>query len=303
MAYPLRVRKVAQTALRDRIMQVAETLQINELLQRMPRQLSGGQMQRVAIGRALVRDADVFLMDEPISHLDAQLRARMRVEFKRLQKDFKATILCVSHDQLEAMTMSDRIVVLNAGKVEQIGPPQEIFDRPASKFVATFVGEPAMNTAATKLLRQGGDYSVDIGSSRIPVDAAWLEAAGVLAQDRPDLVLGARPQHLRMAANDDPGPFVIRGKLYAVESLGSRALFAIEVGEGAIVRVMSSTGEALLYPREMNAAVAFCVDPNALYLFDPVTGKTVAQARFSARSAQAMARGEHKASGATTTVA
>jgi ABC-type sugar transport system ATPase subunit len=286
MAYPLRIRKMAAGPMRERIMQVAETLQITELLQRMPSQLSGGQMQRVAIGRALVRDADVFLMDEPISHLDAQLRARMRVEFKRLQKDFKATILYVSHDQLEAMTMSDRIVVLNAGTVEQIGPPQEIFDRPASKFVATFVGEPAMNTAATRLLQNSGQYSLDVGKSRIPVDAEWLKASGVLDQPQSEFVLGSRPQHLRMAALDDPSPFVVRGRLYAFESLGSRALFDIDIG-GQIVRVMASSGDVFRYPRQMNAAVAFCVDPQALYLFDPSTNKTLAQAKFSARSARA----------------
>ena len=280
MAYPLRIRRMADKAMRSRIGEVADTLQITELLDRMPGQLSGGQMQRVAIGRALVRDADVFLMDEPISHLDAQLRARMRVEFKRLQRDFKATILYVSHDQLEAMTMSDRIVVLNGGLIEQIGPPQEIFDRPATEFVATFVGEPAMNMMSTELQAEGGRYTVGIGASRVPVDADWLRASGVLAHGGPSFHLGTRPQHLRMAAIDDTSPGTVRGKLYAFESLGSRVLFDIDIG-GTIVRVMTSTGEAGRSPRDIDAPVAFRVDPNAIYLFDPATSKTMAQASFT----------------------
>jgi ABC-type sugar transport system ATPase subunit len=280
MAYPLRIRRMPDAAMRARIGSVAETLQIAELLSRRPGQLSGGQMQRVAIGRALVRDADVFLMDEPISHLDAQLRARMRVEFKRLQKDFKATILYVSHDQLEAMTMSDRIIVLNHGVVEQIGPPQEIFDRPATIFVATFVGEPAMNTAVARVAQASGGYGVTVGSTHIPLDESWLAASGVLGRGAADVVLGIRPHHLRMTAPDDPGPCVVRGTLYAYESLGSRVLYDIDVGD-RIVRVLGSSGEASLFPREMNAPVAFGVDPDALYLFDAQTGKTLAHARFS----------------------
>jgi ABC-type sugar transport system ATPase subunit len=286
MAYPLRIRKMADKAMRSRIGEVAATLQIAELLDRMPGQLSGGQMQRVAIGRALVRDADVFLMDEPISHLDAQLRARMRVEFKRLQKDFKATILYVSHDQLEAMTMSDRIVVLNGGQVEQVGPPQEIFDRPATQFVATFVGEPAMNVTATELQAEGGRYTLRVGASRVPVDTEWLRASGVLSRDAASLLLGTRPQHLRMAPVDSEDPCTVRGKLYAFESLGSRALFDIEIS-GTIVRVMTSTGEAARCPRDINAPVAFRVDPNAVYLFDAATSSTIAQAGFAVSQARA----------------
>lgn len=280
MAYPLRVRRMAGSAIRERVLRVADTLQITELVRRMPSQLSGGQMQRVAIGRALVRDADVFLMDEPISHLDAQLRARMRVEFKRLQKEFRATILYVSHDQLEAMTMSDRIVVVNVGVVEQVGAPQEIFDRPASRFVATFVGEPSMNIVQTHVFHQGGEFSVAIGSSRVPVEGDWLAAEGVSAGKAGEFVLGIRPQHLRMASIDDAGPCVVPGTLYAFESLGSRALFDIDIGD-QIVRVMTTSDEAGRYPRNMGAAVAFTVDSDALYLFDPVSGHTVAQARFS----------------------
>jgi ABC-type sugar transport system ATPase subunit len=145
LAYPLRNRKLKDAEIRVPHRDGDETLQVSELLERYPSQLSGGQMQRVAIGRALVREANVYLLDEPISHLDAKLRARMRVEFKRLQRDYRATMLYVSHDQLEAMTMADRIVLINQGRVEQIAPPQQLFDRPETLFAATFVGEPSMN--------------------------------------------------------------------------------------------------------------------------------------------------------------
>src|SRR5690606_24841561 len=154
LAYPLRIRKMSQPDIDRRIGSVLETLQIGDQIDKMPRQLSGGQMQRVAIGRALVRDADVFLLDEPISHLDAQLRARMRLEFKRLQRDFDATMLYVSHDQLEAMTMADRIVLINKGRIEQIDRPQELFDRPQTTFAATFIGEPAMNILPARLVEE-----------------------------------------------------------------------------------------------------------------------------------------------------
>lgn len=284
MAYPLRVRKMPEDQMRKRIMAVAETLQIQQLVERMPSQLSGGQMQRVAIGRALVRDADIYLMDEPISHLDAQLRARMRLEFKRLQKEFNATILYVSHDQLEAMTMSDRIVVMNKGRVEQIGPPQEIFDRPATRFVATFVGEPSMNILPASLIEKGGRHWIEVGSSIIPVAEVWAsQVAAVSAQTR--LQLGVRPQHLKLAAATDRHASVVHGTIFAVETLGSRVIFDITVGE-SLVRVMTSVDDAMRSPRAVGAAIGVALDPDVLYLFDELTGRTVAQALLSDRALQ-----------------
>ena len=169
--------------MKRRIAGVAETLQIETLMDRLPGQLSGGQMQRVAIGRALVRDANVFLLDEPISHLDAKLRARMRVEFKRLQRDFKATMLYVSHDQLEAMTMADRIVLINKGRIEQIAVPQELFDRPQSLFAATFVGEPPMNTLKALFSETAGRFFLKIGASEIEVDGLWMKSGPTLTAE------------------------------------------------------------------------------------------------------------------------
>ena len=278
LAYPLRIRKMADAQIRRHIAGVAETLQIEKLLDRRPNQLSGGQMQRVAIGRALVRDADVFLLDEPISHLDAQLRARMRVEFKRLQRDFRATMLYVSHDQLEAMTMADRIVLINRGRIEQIATPQELFDRPASQFVATFVGEPPMNVLKAAISQSGDQPVLRIGEALVPIDRDWFEAGEPLSPDG-SYLLGLRPQQLSLCPADAADPCKVRGTVFAVETLGSRVVFDLEV-DGTVIRAMTSVDQALNYPRRIGAPIAFRIDPDFVYLFDAGTGRTVRQARF-----------------------
>ncbi|MFB2551879.1 ABC transporter ATP-binding protein [Ensifer soli] len=279
LAYPLRIRKLGEAAIRARIASVAETLQIERLLERRPAQLSGGQQQRVAIGRALVREADCYLLDEPISHLDAQLRARMRVEFKRLQRDFRATMLYVSHDQLEAMTMADRIVLINKGKIEQIAAPQVLFDRPETLFAATFIGEPPMNVLKAELAETGGRFVLSIGGALIGAGADWLSAGAPLAANR-GYRIGLRPQHLVLAAPDDSRPGRVNGTVFAVETLGSRTIFDIETA-GGMVRVMTSVDEARRHPRAIGAPIAFRVDPDFVYLFDAATGRTIRQARFT----------------------
>src|SRR5437764_13473197 len=155
MAYGLRMRRMSRHEIRSRVSRAAEILQLDGLLQRKPRQLSGGQRQRVAMGRAIVRDPKVFLFDEPLSTLDAQLRVQMRVEIKRLQQELGTTSLYVTHDQVEAMTLADRLVVMNAGNVDQIGPPLDLYERPATMFVGGFIGSPAMNKIAGRLDLEG----------------------------------------------------------------------------------------------------------------------------------------------------
>ena len=279
LAYPLRLRRMTEVAMKARIQGVAETLQIEKLLDRRPSQLSGGQMQRVAIGRALVREADVFLLDEPISHLDAQLRARMRVEFKRLQRDFKATMLYVSHDQLEAMTMADRIVLINKGRVEQIATPQQMFDRPETLFVATFIGEPMMNTLPARLAEVDKRFVLTIGTSQVAVDRDWILSGPPLLPGA-EYVVGIRPQQLTLSASDGTSAGRVNGTVFAVETLGSRVIFDVDL-QGAIVRVMTSVDAARAFPRTIGAPISFCVDANFVYLFDAATGRTMRQARFS----------------------
>ncbi|NMG39297.1 ATP-binding cassette domain-containing protein [Chelativorans sp. ZYF759] len=279
LAYPLRNRKLKDAEIRSRIGTVTETLQVSELLERYPSQLSGGQMQRVAIGRALVREANVYLLDEPISHLDAKLRARMRVEFKRLQRDYRATMLYVSHDQLEAMTMADRIVLINQGRVEQIAPPQELFDRPETLFAATFVGEPSMNVFEARLLQQDGGFGLSLGKSRIALDRDWFATGEPISPDRAYLA-GIRPQHVTLADAGATGVNVVHGTVFAVETLGSRIIFDIEA-EGTVVRVLTSTDTGRQYSHEIGTPIAFRVAPELIYLFEAQTGRTVRQAQFT----------------------
>jgi ABC-type sugar transport system ATPase subunit len=279
LAYPLRIRKMSDGAMKARIAEVSAVLQIEKLMERLPSQLSGGQQQRVAIGRALVREADCYLLDEPISHLDAQLRARMRVEFKRLQRDFKATMLYVSHDQLEAMTMADRIVLINKGRIDQIAAPQDLFDRPATRFAATFIGEPVMNTLPAHLHEDAGAVSLVLGTSRIPVDRGWLERGDAL---RRDLVVGVRPQHIALSPPGEVADGRVEGVVFAVETLGSRVVFDIDV-KGALVRVITSVDDARRYPEDIGAPIAFCIRHDFIYLFDPVSGRTLRQAQFTER--------------------
>src|SRR5213080_1292084 len=165
MAYGLRMRRMSRAEIKSRVARAAEILQLDGLLQRKPRQLSGGQRQRVAMGRAIVRDPKVFLFDEPLSNLDAQLRVQMRVEIKRLQQELGTTSLYVTHDQVEAMTLADRLIVMNAGNVDQIGPPLALYERPATIFVGRFIGSPAMNL----LSGQFADGGLAVGESMLPL--------------------------------------------------------------------------------------------------------------------------------------
>lgn len=288
LAYPLRNRKLSETAIRDRIAQVTEVLQVETLVDRYPSQLSGGQMQRIAIGRALVRDAQVFLLDEPISHLDAQLRARMRVEFKRLQREFDATMLYVSHDQLEAMTMADRIVLIKEGRVEQVAPPQDMYDRPATLFAATFVGEPAMNVLPARIRTEGGKASIALGGSELDVDAHWLTRGSQLSPEKRYLA-GFRPQQVSLAQADSGAEGTLNGRVFAVEAMGSRYVFDVEVASeagAAIVRVMTSVDEARRYTQSINAPIGIKIDFDFVYLFDADTGSTVRQANFTNQTVQ-----------------
>lgn len=281
LAYPLRVRSLARADIGRRVKAVAETLQVERLLDRYPSQLSGGQMQRVAIGRALVRKANVYLLDEPISHLDAKLRARMRIEFKRLQREFDATMLYVSHDQLEAMTMADRIVLINQGRVEQIATPQRLFDCPDTLFAATFIGEPAMNAIPARLSQEGGSFLLGIGNSNVPLDSDWVRSGAPISPSA-DYIVGIRPQHIELASADAAGANVVRGHIFAAETLGSRIIFDIEV-EAAVVRVLTGVDAGRRFPHTIGSPIAFRVDPDFIYLFEAAGGRTVRQARFSRR--------------------
>jgi multiple sugar transport system ATP-binding protein len=227
IAYPLRLAKVPKADLERRVADVARLLQLDEVLDRRPSQLSGGQRQRVAMGRALVREPQAFLMDEPLSNLDAKLRVEMRAEIARLQRTLGVTTLYVTHDQVEAMTMGTRVAVLDKGRLQQVDTPQRIYDAPRNLFVATFMGSPAMNLLPGRVVRDGGALVIDLGAQRLVVDADLAEAHpgldGLVGQR---VILGVRPEALDDAAlePDVPGDRVLEATVDLVESLGAELM-------------------------------------------------------------------------------
>ena len=260
MGFSLKLRKADKGEIEKRVSQAADILGLKPLLERYPRQLSGGQRQRVAMGRAIVRDPQVFLFDEPLSNLDAKLRVAMRTEIKELHQRLKTTTVYVTHDQIEAMTMADKIVVMHDGIVEQIGAPLDLYDRPGNMFVAGFIGSPAMNFLHGKLGSESG-RSVFKSNSGLALPIARAPAAS----DGKPVVLGVRPEHL--ATNGD-GAAV---NVVVVEPMGSETQVVAKTGEQELIclfrdRVMPSPGET----------IRIACDPNLVHLFDPDSGKTLA---------------------------
>ena len=237
MAFSLRLKKVPQDIVYEKVTQAAEILGITDYLTRKPRALSGGQRQRVAIGRAMVRDSKVFLMDEPLSNLDAKLRNQMRAEIILLRQKIDTTFIYVTHDQTEAMTLGDRIVIMKDGFIQQVGTPTEVFDMPANLFVAEFIGAPKMNTFETDLIEENGKYYVTPYGAKIEVDgkkAEQLKANGVQTRK---VILGVRPEHIVLA--DASNPAAIPCKIVVNEMMGSELhIHAVEDnGDKLIVRI------------------------------------------------------------------
>ncbi|WP_136443731.1 ABC transporter ATP-binding protein [Pacificoceanicola onchidii] len=274
IAYPLKVRGMPKADIEAKVTDVAKTMQITEVLQRKPDQLSGGQLQRVAIARMLVRDADVFLMDEPMSHLDAQLRGHMRAELRHLQKEIGVTTLFVTHDQLEAMTMADRIIVMKDGQMLQFATPREIFERPATEFVATFVGEPQMNVFDCRIRRSDSGYFASCDGFDVPLDTAWVDTSGGAALLDRTLRLGVRPEHISVSETQD-AKHPIKAKLFAFEPTGAENLYVMDCG-GVQLTTRTSTNETAHFDKTEGTDYAIGFDPGWLYLFDSNTGKTLA---------------------------
>ena len=253
MAFSMRIRKAPASEIDLRVNKAAQILGLAPLLDRYPRQLSGGQRQRVAMGRAIVRDPQVFLFDEPLSNLDAKLRVAMRTEIKELHQRLKTTTIYVTHDQIEAMTMADRIVVMHDGVVEQIGPPLELYDRPDNLFVAGFIGSPAMNFVPGRVRANGRlTFSTETGLSIPLADAP----AGV---DGRPLILGVRPEHFDLA------PDGIAAEVVVVEPTGSETMLAVRAGGQDLTcvlreRVREQPGETV------------SLRPNRVHFFDAETG-------------------------------
>jgi sn-glycerol 3-phosphate transport system ATP-binding protein len=254
MAYGLKIRGVPRSEIRARVAKAAGILQLEPLLERKPRQLSGGQRQRVAMGRAIVRDPQVFLFDEPLSNLDAKLRVQMRVEIKRLQHDLGTTSIYVTHDQVEAMTLADRLIVMNAGVAEQVGPPIDVYERPSTVFVAGFIGSPAMNFLPATATADG--LSVD--------GAAFRPAQAVPAGRR--VTLGIRPEHLEL----DPAAPALRLEAELVEALGADTIVHGTVGGAPLLARLPGTHRVAAGDR-----VPLRCAPEHLHVFDPESGKRI----------------------------
>ena len=271
MAFPLRLKKMPQDEVFQRVTQAAEILGITEYLNRKPRALSGGQRQRVAIGRAMVRDSKVFLMDEPLSNLDAKLRNQMRAEIILLRQRIDTTFVYVTHDQTEAMTLGDRIVIMKDGYIMQVGTPDEVFDMPANLFVAEFIGAPKMNTFRTKLIKENGQYYVTPFGAKIPVDGDKGEELKKRNVPEGEVILGVRPEHMNLSDASERG---IPAKIRVNEMMGSELHLHVDTKDGTalIVRVPTvdlSHDERSVLTNGNDVHVSF--KGHVMHFFDPET--------------------------------
>ena len=275
MAFSLRLKKVPNDEVYRRVTEAAKVLGITEYLTRKPRALSGGQRQRVAIGRAMVRDSKVFLMDEPLSNLDAKLRNQMRAEIILLREKINTTFIYVTHDQTEAMTLGDRIVIMKDGFIQQVGTPTEVFEHPVNLFVAGFIGAPQMNAFRTELVRENGKYYVTPLGSRIEVDGETGENLAAKAVDGRSVVLGVRPEHITLS---QPGPHAIPCTIIVNEMMGSELHIHAETEDGAqlVVRVPTLGLRRQERAELVNGAKIHVSFPGeVMHLFDPETERNL----------------------------
>jgi multiple sugar transport system ATP-binding protein len=264
MAFGLKMRKFDKAEISKRVQNAAEILGIKDHLDRKPRQLSGGQRQRVALGRAIVRNPQVFLFDEPLSNLDAKLRVQMRIEIKKLHQRLATTSMYVTHDQVEAMTLGDRVVVMNHGFIQQVGEPLELYNNPANKYVAGFIGSPPMNFADVMITNHGGALFAENPAMRIRVPEALSARVG--AHVGKTTTLGIRPEDLRMATGNDPLDQTIEAIVEVSEQLGSEVILDVRAAGAGMVASVEPT--VRVKPQEK---IRLALDPKGLRFFD---GKT-----------------------------
>jgi len=267
IAFPLKLQKLPKDEIRRRIKRAAELLKIEDLLDRKPAQLSGGQQQRVALARALVKQPQLFLMDEPLSNLDAKLRVLMRAEIKRLQKQLGITTIYVTHDQIEAMTMADRVAVLNKGELQQYSSADELYNKPRNLFVAGFIGSPPMNFIDCTLVEKEGNYYLDAGSFmvKLPIDLGKLVAEKATG---PELVLGVRPEDLKISLK--PTENSIESNVYVLEPLGKDTIVNVKLGD-TLIKII-----APLYIRlSIGDRIWIVYDLDKIHIFDKKTEKAI----------------------------
>jgi multiple sugar transport system ATP-binding protein len=264
MAFGLKMRKFEKPEIAKRVQDAAEILGIQQLLHRKPRQLSGGQRQRVALGRAIVRHPQVFLFDEPLSNLDAKLRVQMRVELKKLHERLGTTAIYVTHDQVEAMTLGDRVVVMKDGLVQQVGDPMELYNEPANRFVAGFIGSPAMNFLDVHLTGENGGLWAETDGVRIKVPAAIKDR--VASHAGKAVTFGIRPEDLHIAGDGDDSELSFPVTVEVVERLGSEILLDVAVGAATMVASVEPTATA-----KVHETLRLAVNPARVHFFDNQT--------------------------------
>jgi multiple sugar transport system ATP-binding protein len=269
MSFGLRLRKTPKEEIKNRVEQAADILNIRELLDRRPRQLSGGQRQRVAMGRAIVRLPQVFLFDEPLSNLDAKLRVQMRTEIKKIHQRVQTTIVYVTHDQVEAMTLADRIVVMNAGNIEQVGTPNEMYETPATRFVAGFIGSPAMNFIPCEVVA-GGDVAIKFNENlTLPVPAERHTRYKPFAGKQ--MIFGIRPEHLtEKKAHTHASMTDFKSKVDVLEPMGMDTMVFINInGEDICARAAPKA------VAQVGQQMDFSIDMSRMHLIDPSTDQVV----------------------------
>jgi multiple sugar transport system ATP-binding protein len=269
IGFGLKLRRTPKREVRERVEQTAAKLALTDLLKRKPAALSGGQRQRVAMGRAIVRDPAAFMMDEPLSNLDAKLRVQMRAEIQRLQNDLGTTTMYVTHDQVEAMTMGDRVAVMRDGRLIQVDTPQSLYTHPADLFVAGFIGSPAMNFVRARLEGSNGSLVASFGSTRLELATRMLPPS-VAGRTGAEVIVGLRPEHLEIASGADGRP-VLRAPIALAEPVGSQTIVHLDldcasVGDSDFCACLSSQS-----PCDRGEMITLAVDPATLHFFDPET--------------------------------
>ncbi|OYT51738.1 MAG: sugar ABC transporter ATP-binding protein [Desulfurococcales archaeon ex4484_204] len=266
IAFPLKLKKVPKQEIDRKVRKVAKLLRIDNLLARRPGQLSGGQQQRVALGRALAKEPDVLLLDEPLSNLDAKLRILMRAELKRLQKELRVTTVYVTHDQVEAMSMADRIAVMNAGKLQQYADPQGLYNKPANLFVAGFIGSPPMNFVEGSIREDlSGGYYFDAGAFKFKLPK---ELGELISSKSIDVVMGFRPEHVKLSLNREE--YSIEGQVYVVEPLGRDIVVNVKVGD-MLFKVVTKPGVEL----RPGQRIWLVLDVDKIHFFDKFNERAI----------------------------
>jgi multiple sugar transport system ATP-binding protein len=268
MAFGLQMRKYPKDEIEKRVREAADILGIGPLLERKPRQLSGGQRQRVAVGRAIVRHPEVFLFDEPLSNLDAQLRVQMRVELKRLHERLETTAIYVTHDQVEAMTLGDRVVVMKDGWVQQVGEPLELYERPSNRFVAGFIGSPSMNFVDVTISDSGGTLWAGAEGLRLKVPPQKVESLRAHAGKR--TTLGMRPEALHLANGSDKSEYSFDTAVDVVEPLGNEILINFRAGGAAMVTRVDPAVRV-----KAHQGIRVALDPERVHFFDEKSGAAI----------------------------